>query len=81
MPSYGQTPTLLAAVALMRVRETLGYGAVLVTVLGFQIVLGIANVATGLPLSVAVAHNAVAALLLVQVVVINFVLSRAPSPS
>ena len=41
--------------------------------------LGIANVAAGLPLGVAVAHNAVAALLLVTLVVINFALSRIPS--
>lgn len=69
------------AVALMRMQETVRYGAALAAVLVLQVALGIANVAAGLPLAVAVAHNAVAALLLVQVVVINFVLSRASSPS
>ena len=47
--------------------------------LTLQIALGIANVLAGLPLAVAVAHNAVAALLLLTLVVINFALSRAPS--
>ena len=42
-----------------------------------QIALGIANIAAGLPLEVAVAHDAVAAVLLVTLVVINFCLSRA----
>jgi heme A synthase len=36
-------------------------------------------VLAGLPLAIAVAHNAVAALLLLTLVVINFALSRAPS--
>jgi len=67
------------AIALMRLRGTLSYGMGLATVLFAQVALGIANVAAGLPLAVAVAHNAVAALLLVQVVVINFVLSRVSS--
>ena len=44
-----------------------------------QIALGIANVLAGLPLAIAAAHNAVAALLLLTLVVINFALSRAPS--
>jgi heme A synthase len=38
-----------------------------------------ANILGGLPLAVAVAHNAVAALLLVTLVVINFALSRVSS--
>lgn len=69
------------AVALMRLRGTVGYGAALASLLLLQVALGIANVTAGLPLAVAVAHNAVAALLLVQVVVINFVLSRVSSSS
>lgn len=59
-----------------------GFGAhavALGTLLVCQVGLGIANVAAGLPLGVAVAHNAVAALLLVALVVINFALSRVPS--
>lgn len=59
-----------------------GFGAhafALGTLLLCQVALGIANVAAGLPLAVAVAHNGVAALLLVALVVINFALSRVPS--
>ena len=37
------------------------------------------NVLAGLPLAIAAAHNAVAALLLLTLVVIKFALSRAPS--
>jgi cytochrome c oxidase assembly protein subunit 15 len=55
------------------------YGAALATALTVQVGLGIANVLAGLPLVVAVAHNAVAAVLLLTLVVINFALSRAPS--
>jgi heme a synthase len=40
-----------------------------------QVTLGVANVVLALPLPVAVAHNAVAALLLAAVVLLNFVLS------
>ncbi len=69
------------AVALMQLHATRGYGVALAAVLILQVALGLANVAAGLPLVVAVAHNAVAALLLVQVVVINFVLSRVSSSS
>jgi len=50
-------------------------GAVLLV----QIGLGIANILAGLPLRVAVAHNAVAAIFLVTLVMINFVLSRTSS--
>jgi cytochrome c oxidase assembly protein subunit 15 len=52
------------------------YGAVLLAVLLAQVALGIANVLAGLPLAVAAAHNAGAAILLVSMVVINFALSR-----
>lgn len=69
------------ALALMRLPGMLGYAVALAALLLVQVALGIANVAAGLPLAVAVAHNAVAALLLVQVVVINFVLSRVSSSS
>jgi cytochrome c oxidase assembly protein subunit 15 len=67
------------AFALVRVRGLAAYGAVLASVLAAQIALGIANVLAGLPLAVAVAHNAVAALLLMTLVMINFALSRADS--
>jgi heme a synthase len=55
------------------------YGVPLAIVLVSQIALGVANVLAGLPLAVAVMHNAAAALLLAIVVVINFGLSRSPS--
>ncbi|CAN5446122.1 COX15/CtaA family protein [soil metagenome] len=47
-------------------------GAIVLALLGFQIGLGILNVIWLLPLPIAVAHNAVAALLLLTVVAINF---------
>jgi cytochrome c oxidase assembly protein subunit 15 len=59
------------------------YALVLALALVTQIGLGIANILAGLPLPVAVAHNAVAAILLATLVMINFALSRAsstPSP-
>jgi cytochrome c oxidase assembly protein subunit 15 len=45
---------------------------VLLILLAGQVMLGITNILAGLPLPVAVAHNALAALLLVTLVVINF---------
>jgi len=76
----GALVTLLhiGVVSLMLVRSegARAYGAVLAAVLVAQVILGVANVLAGLPLAVAVAHNAVAALLLVTLVVINFALSR-----
>ena len=51
-------------------------GAMLALILVAQIGLGIANVLLGLPLPVAVAHNGVAAALLIVLIVINFALSR-----
>lgn len=48
-------------------------GTVLFAALGLQLALGTANVALGLPLVVAAAHNAGAALLLAIMVVINYV--------
>jgi cytochrome c oxidase assembly protein subunit 15 len=67
------------AFALVRMPGMSGYGAALAAVLAVQVGLGIANVLIGLPLGVAVAHNAVAAVLLMSLVVINFALSQAPS--
>lgn len=46
-------------------------------VLAFQIVLGLSNIYFALPLSVAVAHNAIGALLLIVMVTINFKLLTA----
>jgi cytochrome c oxidase assembly protein subunit 15 len=67
------------AIALMRsaVSRTMRtVAAVLTALLLLQVSLGIANVLLTLPLPVAVAHNAVAAALLVMLVMINFALSR-----
>jgi cytochrome c oxidase assembly protein subunit 15 len=67
------------AFALLRVSGLAAYGLVLALVLAAQLALGVTNIVAGLPLGVAVAHNAVAAILLVTLVVINFALSRVPS--
>ena len=69
------------AIALMRSAGYLGMGALLALLLVVQVSLGVANVALTLPLPVAVAHNGVAAALLVMMVVINFALSRTGSTS
>jgi heme a synthase len=54
-----------------------GHVATLVVLLLLvQLALGVANVVLALPLPVAVAHNAVAALLLAAVVLLNFMLSQ-----
>ena len=68
------------AVALMRVPGLLRLGGMLALLLALQVSLGIANVLLTLPLSVAVAHNGVAAALLVTMVVLNFALSRRRPP-
>jgi heme a synthase len=67
------------AAALLRTAPFVRHGAALGVLLIVQIALGIANVLAGLPLAIAVMHNAVAALLLAVLVVINFALSRSPS--
>jgi heme a synthase len=66
------------ALVLLRTNGMARYGSLLAAVLVIQIVLGIANVLAGLPLALAVAHNAVAAVLLATLVMINFALSRIP---
>jgi cytochrome c oxidase assembly protein subunit 15 len=68
------------AYVLMRLGEWRAYGIALALLLAVQVLLGITNVLLGLPLAVAVAHNAVAALLLALVVLINCDLSRIPRP-
>ncbi len=52
------------------------YGAALLVLVVLQVALGISNVVFSLPLPVAVAHNAGAALLLMTLVVLNFRFSR-----
>ncbi|MEF8794554.1 COX15/CtaA family protein [Thiohalorhabdus sp.] len=77
----GAVVTLLVvgtvAVALMRARTgrpTVRMGGALALLVLAQVGLGIANVIFGLPLAVAVAHNALAAALLVALVTLNHML-------
>lgn len=53
---------------------TRSLGGLVLSVLTLQVLLGISNIYFGLPLALAVAHNAGAALLVVTLVVINFAL-------
>lgn len=64
----------LLAVSLLRSRDghTAGHGGLIGAVLLVQLGLGIANVVLHLPLAVAVAHNAVAALLLLSLIRLNY---------
>jgi cytochrome c oxidase assembly protein subunit 15 len=55
-----------------RTRELRALGAALGALLALQVALGIGNVLAGLPLWLAAAHNAGAALLLAALVVLNF---------
>ncbi|HUP95290.1 MAG TPA: COX15/CtaA family protein [Burkholderiales bacterium] len=64
------------ALVLMRMRGLAPMGAALAVLIAGQVALGIANILAGLPLAVAVAHNAVAACLLVTLVMINFAVTR-----
>ncbi len=66
----------IAAIKLVRQRGLAALGVQLGALLLGQLGLGIANVWLGLPLAVAVAHNAGAALLLATLVAINFRLFR-----
>ncbi len=63
----------LTAYRLTRHAELRRLGMLLFGALGLQICLGLANVAFSLPLVVAAAHNAGAALLLLVMIVINYV--------
>lgn len=67
---------LLLAWRLLRVPGLAGVGFGLLAVVSLQFLLGVANVAFGLPLPVAVGHNAGAALLLLVLVWINVSLAR-----
>jgi len=68
----------LLAVAVLRVPELERLGGMLIVLLLAQVGLGIANVLAGLPLLLAAAHNGVAALLLMVVVMLNFRLLPQP---
>jgi cytochrome c oxidase assembly protein subunit 15 len=66
----------IAAIKLARQRGLCVLGVLLGTLLLVQVGMGIANIWLSLPLSLAVAHNAGAALLLATLVMINFRLFR-----
>lgn len=66
------------ALALVRTTSLRAFGALLVVLLGGQVALGIANVTEKLPLILAVAHNAGAALLLAALVMLNFTVFQRP---
>lgn len=61
-------------------RTTRILAAILLAVLGLQVGLGVTNIVAVLPLSVAVAHNGVGALLLLVLVTINYRLLRYSLP-
>jgi len=67
----------MIAFAARRMQGLRAYGTVLIVLLLVQIGLGITNIVAMLPLPVAVAHNAGAALLLMAMVVLNFALRQA----
>ena len=69
---------LIAAARVWRTFPALG--ALLATLVVLQFSLGVANVALGLPLGLAAAHNAGAALLCVSLVVLNFFAFRGLRP-
>lgn len=60
------------ATRLFKVSGYAGFASMLLGALGLQILLGVSNVVFSLPLPVAVAHNAGAALLLAGMVMLNF---------
>jgi cytochrome c oxidase assembly protein subunit 15 len=62
---------------MLRIPSLAKLGAVIGLVLLLQIGLGISNVLFSLPLPVAVAHNGVAALLLLTLIILNFRLTKA----
>lgn len=68
------TYLLLLGLSIVAVSDLKFYGGLLLVFLFAQVGLGIANVILSLPLAVAVAHNATAALLLASLVMVNFVL-------
>ena len=73
------TVVLIAAARAWRLVPALG--GVLAALVVLQFALGVANVALGLPLALAAAHNALAALLCVSLVVLNFFAFRGLRPS
>lgn len=72
---------LVLALLLARHRRSLVLGGLLAGAVLLQVSLGIANVYLSLPLPLAVAHNAVAALLVLLMVLINYRLRRGLNPA
>ncbi len=70
-----------AAIKSFQISALRKIGAVVMCLLVLQFLLGIANVVFGLPLALAAAHNAGAALLLACLVVLNFFVFKGLSPS
>jgi cytochrome c oxidase assembly protein subunit 15 len=70
-----------AAIRSFQVPALRKIGAAVMCLLALQVSLGIANIAFGLPLALAAAHNAGAALLLGALVVLNFFAFKGLSPS
>jgi cytochrome c oxidase assembly protein subunit 15 len=68
------------ALRTMRVKTLRGLGLLVATLVVLQFSLGVANVALGLPLALAAAHNAGAALLVIALVVLNFFSFRGLRP-
>jgi cytochrome c oxidase assembly protein subunit 15 len=64
------------ALKVMRHHGLVQWGWLLMAALLFQVAIGIGNVEFGLPLPLAVAHNAGAALLLISLVLLNSKLTR-----
>jgi cytochrome c oxidase assembly protein subunit 15 len=67
-----------AALRALPIRDLRGFGLAALGLLAAQVALGVTNVLASLPLPVAVAHNGVAALLLVTLVMLNFAI-RTPT--
>jgi cytochrome c oxidase assembly protein subunit 15 len=70
-----------ASIHSYRVQSMRRIGILIAVILGVQFLLGLANVAFSLPLPLAAAHNAGAALLLLALVVLNFFSFRGLRPS
>ena len=68
-------PASITALAAFRVQALRGWSIIVGAALLTQLGVGIGNIISHLSLTVAVAHNAAAALLLMVVVMLNFALS------
>jgi cytochrome c oxidase assembly protein subunit 15 len=68
------------ALRTIRIKTLRGLGLLVAALIVLQFSLGVANVALGLPLALAAAHNAGAALLIIALVVLNFFSLRGLGP-